>query len=128
MHLLVPFASPLSQAGRQALNALVLPNLSALLALLCESARDDADEMTLSPPHERALARAAGITGPDGASPLAASTDSVAASAVALGLMAKPGIPWKRRAKKTAMVAAQTVAKIVGRRIPCGLGMPAAEI
>ena len=33
VHLLVPFASPLAQAGRQALSALVLPNLSALLAL-----------------------------------------------------------------------------------------------
>lgn len=72
MHLLVPFASPLSQAGRQALSGMVLPNLSALLALLSESARDDADEMTLSPPHERALARAAAMTGPDGALPLAA--------------------------------------------------------
>jgi len=72
MHLLVPFASPLPQAGRQALSGLVLPKLSALLALLSESARDDADEMTLSPPHERALARAAGLTGPDGSLPLAA--------------------------------------------------------
>jgi len=72
MHLLVPFAAPLSEAGRHALRQLTLPNLSALWPLLGETARDADDEMSLSPPHERALARALGLTVSDGLLPMAA--------------------------------------------------------
>jgi hypothetical protein len=73
MHLLVPFAAPLSDAGRAALSTLQLPRLQALLARLGEPRRDDGDEWSLSPPHERALAREAGVPGvADGLVPLAA--------------------------------------------------------
>lgn len=72
MHLLIPFAAPLSDGGRHALTTLELPQLSALLATAGAPARDTADETSLSPPHERALARAMGLAGPDGAIPWAA--------------------------------------------------------
>ncbi len=71
-HLIVPFASVLPEAALAAQRDLVLPNTSALLAALTESARDSADELSLTPPHERALARAIGLTGADGQLPLAA--------------------------------------------------------
>lgn len=71
MHLLIPFAAPLSEAGRGALAALRLPNLQALLAGR-RGERDEGDEFSLSPPHERALARAWGWAGADGLLPFAA--------------------------------------------------------
>ncbi len=73
MHLVVPFAAPLSDAGRAALQALALPNLQRLLAVLGEAQADPGDEWSLSPPHERVLARALGLARPDdGLVPLAA--------------------------------------------------------
>ena len=72
MHLLIPFAAPQSEAGRDAARTLVLPHLSALLALLVPDGRDDGDEWSLSPPHERALGKAIGWTGADGLLPWAA--------------------------------------------------------
>jgi len=72
MHLLVPFAAPLSELGRQALKSLSLPRLEALLARLAPGPRDDGDEYSLTPPHERALARALGWVGADGRLPWAA--------------------------------------------------------
>lgn len=72
MHLLVPFAAPLAEAGRAALPGLALPNLRALLARSGAPERDDGDEFSLTPPHERALARALGWAGGDGALPWAA--------------------------------------------------------
>lgn len=72
MHLIVPFAAPLSDAGRAAAGTLQLPNLARLLALLDLQGRDEGDEWSLSPPHERALARALGLAGADGAIPWAA--------------------------------------------------------
>lgn len=72
MHLLIPFAAPLSDAGRQALQTLRLPALDAALRRLAPTHRDDGDAMSLSPPHERALARALGLAGADGALPWAA--------------------------------------------------------
>ncbi len=71
-HLIVSFASVLPEAALAAQRDLVLPNTRALLAALTESARDSADELSLTPPHERALARAIGLTGDDGHLPLAA--------------------------------------------------------
>ena len=60
MHLLIPFAAPLSDAGRAALGTLVLPNLATLLARWsCVAGSDgdgDGDAFSLSTPHERALA------------------------------------------------------------------------
>jgi hypothetical protein len=60
VHLIVPFASPLSDAGRAALAELKTPQLDAWLAHSAEQARDDGDEWALAPPHERAFARALG--------------------------------------------------------------------
>lgn len=72
MHLLIPFAAPLSEAGQQALVQLKLPVLAALLSRLQPSARDEGDEYQLSTPQERVLARALGWEGADGALPWAA--------------------------------------------------------
>ena len=73
MHLLVPFAAPLSEAGRQALADLPLPGLQRLWTLTEETHRDTADEFTRNPPHERALVRACGLAPvEDGLVPMAA--------------------------------------------------------
>ena len=72
MHLLIPFAAPLSEAGRQAAATLALPNLRTLMSRWAEVQRDDADEWSLSPPHERALALALGWQGGSGQLPWAA--------------------------------------------------------
>jgi hypothetical protein len=72
MHLMIPFAAPLSEAGRQAAAALALPKLQALLRHLQVQDVDTGDEWSLSPPHERALARALGLQGADGLLPWAA--------------------------------------------------------
>jgi len=72
MHLLIPFASALSEEASHGLATLALPNLARLLGRLAPVARDDADAYRLSPPHERALAALWGWHGPDGALPFAA--------------------------------------------------------
>jgi hypothetical protein len=90
MHLLIPFAAPLSEAGRQAAATLELPSLQALLARLQARERDEGDEWSLSPPHERALARALGWQGGDGRLPWAArqaQADGVDTGARAWGLL-----------------------------------------
>jgi hypothetical protein len=89
MHWLIPFAAPLSEAGREALRALRLPALEALLRELTPTARDDGDEWSLSPPHERALARELGFAGADGAPPFAA--HDAARAGIATG-----GLAWGR--------------------------------
>ena len=88
MHLMIPFAAPLSEAGRDAARGLTLPSLGALLALLLPQGRDDGDEWSLAPPHERALARELGWVGGDGALPWAAraaAADGVAVAGLAWG-------------------------------------------
>ena len=60
VHLIVPFASPGSAAGRDTLSRLATPALDALLAGSREAARDEGDEATLAPPHERVLAASLG--------------------------------------------------------------------
>lgn len=90
MHLLIPFASALSDAAAHVLRDLALPNLSQLLARLELVQRDDADPYTLSPPHERALAAATGWVGADGCLPFAAQAaarDGVEVSDFAWGLV-----------------------------------------
>ena len=72
MHLLIPFAAPLSDGGRHALTTLALPQLAGLLSTAGTPVLDSADETSLSPPHERALARALGLAGADGCLPWAA--------------------------------------------------------
>ena len=86
MHLLIPFAAPLAEAGRHALATLSLPRLQALLARLGEVERDEGDEWCLSPPHERALARALGWQGGAGLLPWAAR--QAAATGVDVGELA----------------------------------------
>jgi len=71
-HLLIPFAGRGSPACRAALPSLRLPNLEALLSRLSLAETDTQDESTRSPPHERALAKALGISAPDGCVPWAA--------------------------------------------------------
>lgn len=86
MHLLLPFAAPLSESGRQAARSLVLPKLQSLLGVLQLQDRDEGDEWSLSTPHERALARALGWAGSDGALPWAAR--AAGADGVAVGDLA----------------------------------------
>ena len=72
MHLIVPFAASASPACREAMARLELPQLRALMARLQPVHTDRADESTLTPPHERALARALGLPQADGCLPWAA--------------------------------------------------------
>lgn len=72
MHIVIPFAAPLSEAGQHALGELTLPALDALLGRLTADPLNEGDEYQLSPPHERVLARALGWRGADGALPWAA--------------------------------------------------------
>ena len=72
MHLLIPFASCSSEKCQQTLRALKLPQLEKLLSRLTPLALDVGDEFSLSPPHERALARALGLPVVDGLIPWAA--------------------------------------------------------
>ncbi|KAF1043135.1 phosphoglycerate mutase [Xylophilus sp.] len=71
-HLLVPYAASSALPAQQALQGLALPHLSKLLARLQAEAPDEGDEFTLTPPHERALARALGLPHADGLVPWAA--------------------------------------------------------
>lgn len=73
MHLLIPFAFGSSEGCARVLPTLQLPHLQKLLARLTPEAPDAGDEHSLSPPHERALARSHGLaTQQDGLIPLAA--------------------------------------------------------
>jgi hypothetical protein len=71
-HLLIPFAGRGTPACREAMRSLRLPRLESLLSRLALVHEDLQDESTLSPPHERALAEALGISAPDGQIPWAA--------------------------------------------------------
>ncbi len=93
MHLVIPFAALLSDAGpqqgRSVLRSLGWPVLSRQLAALPEPIRDAGDEWTLTPPHERALSAALAWQGGDGLRPFAAqqaADDGVRADS-ALGLV-----------------------------------------
>lgn len=72
MHLLIPFAYASSEGCAQAIRQLKLPALQTLLARLTPQAPDGGDEFSLTPPHERALAQALGLTRADGRLPWAA--------------------------------------------------------
>ncbi|HEX3138662.1 MAG TPA: hypothetical protein VHQ87_01325 [Rhizobacter sp.] len=86
MHLLIPFASALSERGTQALRALKLPHLTQLLARLSPTRRFGSDEFSLSTPQELALAHALGWKGDDGIQPWAA--HNAAKDGVAVGTQA----------------------------------------
>ncbi|MDD5333119.1 MAG: phosphoglycerate mutase [Rhodoferax sp.] len=66
MHLLIPFAFCSSEGCATALRSLKLPQLEKLLARLAPGPLDQGDLFSLSPPHERALARALGLPVADG--------------------------------------------------------------
>ena len=89
MHLLIPFASALSEPAAEVLRDLPLPTLASLLQRLSADEVDgdeEGDEYTLSPPHERALARAWGWPLVDGGLPFAA--QAAAADGIAVGTQA----------------------------------------
>lgn len=71
-HLLIPFAAASSEASREQLRGLALPNLSQLLHQLILIDTDAGSEDTFSPPHERAWAKALGLSVMDGCIPWAA--------------------------------------------------------
>lgn len=90
MHLLVPFAAALAEGGRDAARRLALPRLASLLGRLAPAQRDDGDEWSFSPPHERAFARAIGFAGGDGQLPWAAwraQQDGIDTADLAWGLL-----------------------------------------
>jgi hypothetical protein len=72
MHVVIAFAVPATEAGLATARSLQLPALWQRLGAWSPSGRDDGDAWSLSPPHERALARAHGWAGGDGALPFAA--------------------------------------------------------
>ena len=92
MHLLIPFANCNAPECQHALATLKLPNLDRLLRRLPLAHADSADETTLSPPHERAMATAYGIhvpnVTPDGQTPWGAW------HAVQAGYAAAPAAAW----------------------------------
>ena len=72
MHLLIPFAHCSSEDCDMALRTLKLPNLQKLLSRLKSDPAQQTDPLSLSPPHERALAQALGLPAADGLIPWAA--------------------------------------------------------
>jgi hypothetical protein len=72
IHLIVPFAGVLSEAGREAATTLMLPQLERLLARAAPAAQLGGDPRSLSAPHEVVLARERGWALVDGALPWAA--------------------------------------------------------
>jgi hypothetical protein len=90
MHLLIPFASALSDAGTHTLRDLDLPHLKRLLVMLTPTERLGTDEYSLTPPHESALAAAWGWVGGEGTLPFAAhaaAADGIEVLDLAWGLL-----------------------------------------
>jgi len=71
-HLLIPFASCGDPGCAEARRGLKLPALERLLARLKATEADEGDERSLSPPHERVLAKLLGLQAADGCIPWAA--------------------------------------------------------
>jgi hypothetical protein len=97
MHLIVPFAGTVSEAGRHALQSLALPRLDKLLARLQPVQRLGSDEHSLNAPHELVLAACRGWpAAPQARQPDNAQHDIAlpfaAVQAAALGL--DGGRPW----------------------------------
>jgi hypothetical protein len=66
MHYLIPFAAVGSEGCTHAWAALKLPHWDKLIQRMRLIGSDEGDEYTLSPPHERAMAKAAGLWAEDG--------------------------------------------------------------
>lgn len=88
MHLMIPFAGVSSEAGRHACQSLALPQLERLLARMTPCDRVDGSELSMSPPHELALARAYGWPTEDGRLPWAAHWAAIDGVAVGAGAWA----------------------------------------
>ena len=93
MHLILPFAAALSLQRPAALPGFLWPGLQASLRGMHEVARDEGNELSLSTPHERALARALGWSvdvSHDGLLPWAARSaaqDGIGVASAAWGLI-----------------------------------------
>ena len=87
-HLLIPFAAVSSEAAAKHLQGLKRPNLRQLLDILTLIDSDVGTEESFSPPHERALAKAQGLSVVEGCIPWAAQ------KAVTLGLNPAQSLPW----------------------------------
>ena len=72
VHLLVPFATCSAGGCAEALKGMRLPHLQRLLDRMAVVSTDIGSAESLSPPHERALARLCALPAPDGLIPLAA--------------------------------------------------------
>ena len=72
MHLIIPYAASHSESCQNVVPSLKLPHLQKLLMVLTAQPPDQADELSWSPPHERALAKACGLPVADGQIPWAA--------------------------------------------------------
>ena len=72
MHLLIPYAASSAPDAAQALRSLKLPHLDQLLHRLALVQTDAGSASSLTPPHERVLARTCAMSTPDGCVPLAA--------------------------------------------------------
>lgn len=72
MHLIVPFAASSALLERVPPGSMATPQLETLLRDWAEVRRDTGDSASLSPPHERAWARALGLDSADGCLPWAA--------------------------------------------------------
>ncbi|MDR3371266.1 phosphoglycerate mutase [Rhodoferax sp.] len=72
MHLIIPYAAINSEGFADAMRHLQLPNLQKLLTRLSPLPLDVGDESSLTPPHERTLARALNLNAGDGQFPWAA--------------------------------------------------------
>jgi hypothetical protein len=72
MHLLIPYAASHAEGCQAALATLQLPNLQKLLSRLTAQPLDAGNELSMSPPHERALATSLGLATADGQIPWAA--------------------------------------------------------
>lgn len=92
MHLIVPFAGTVSEAGQHALQSLSLPRLDRLLARLQATQRLGSDAYSLNPPHEQVLAAAWGWPAANDAALPDMALPFAARQAAALGL--DTGQPW----------------------------------
>ncbi|MBI2772604.1 MAG: phosphoglycerate mutase [Burkholderiales bacterium] len=72
VHLLIPYAACGADGCHEAIPGLRLPHFQKLLSRLPVAATDPGEDTSLSPPHERVLARACGLQAPDGCIPWAA--------------------------------------------------------
>lgn len=105
MHLLIPFAFCSSEGCRQALAPLRLPHLEKLLRFLTPQAIDQGLDDSLSPPHERALARSLGLPANDGLIPWAAlqAQTTLGATAASSAWAFITPCHWRNGAKHVAM-------------------------